>query len=162
MTDSGKVVEKTIIEYFIRVIKEHGHYLTFRCDVSNNGFMGIFIQKQKQLQKPFSSARNVDDLVSVMRELTENAPHHSPNNGDKYENITININHLLYFFLELNGVPIEELCVIGEEIFNLTCNAIYGESFEKNKPKDSIEDMTDIVRIKSKVFQDYVRQLPTS
>lgn len=68
----------------------------------------------------------------------------------------MNINHLLHFFLESKGVGMEELCVIGEEIFNLTCGTLYGDDFVKDKPMDSIEKMNDPIQVKSKIFQDYV------
>lgn len=157
MRDTNNVIEKTIIEYFIRVIKEHGYYIAFRSGVINSGLMGIFIPNtNKRADNPLAISRNINELAAALEKVNNEFKRHSQNQGDKYENITMNINHLLHFFLESRGVKMEELCVIGEEIFNLTCSTLYGDDFVKDQPKDSIEQMNDPIQVKSKIFQDYV------
>lgn len=157
MRDTNNVIEKTIIEYFIRVIKEHGYYIAFRSGVINSGLMGIFIPNtNKRADNPLAISRNINELAAALEKVNNEFKRHSQHQGDKYENITMNINHLLHFFLESRGVKMEELCVIGEEIFNLTCSTLYGDDFVKNQPKDSIEQMNDPIQVKSKIFQDYV------
>lgn len=157
MRDTNNVIEKTIIEYFIRVIKEHGYYIVFRSGVINSGLMGIFIPNtNKRADNPLAISRNINELAAALEKVNNEFKRHSQNQGDKYENITMNINHLLHFFLESRGVKMEELCTIGEEIFNLTCTALYGDEFVKDQPKDSIEQMNDPIQVKSKIFQDYV------
>ena len=157
MRDTNNVIEKTIIEYFIRVIKEHGYYITFRSSVINSGLMGIFIPNaNKRADNPLAISRNINELAVALEKVNNEFKRHSQNQGGKYENITMNINHLLHFFLESKGVKMEELCVIGEEIFNLTCSTLYGDDFVKDQPKDSIEQMNDPIQVKSKIFQDYV------
>ncbi len=157
MRDTNNVIEKTIIEYFIRVIKEHGYYIAFRSGVINSGLMGIFIPNtNKRADNPLAISRNINELAAALEKVSNEFKRHSQNQGDKYENITMNINHLLHFFLESRGVKMEELCTIGEEIFNLTCSTLYGDDFVKDQPKDSIEQMNDPIQVKSKIFQDYV------
>lgn len=157
MRDTNNVIEKTIIEYFIRVIKEHGYYIAFRSGVINSGLMGIFIPNtNKRADNPLAISRNINELAAALEKVNNEFKRHSQNQGGKYENITMNINHLLHFFLESRGVKMEELCVIGEEIFNLTCSTLYGDDFVKDQPKDSIEQMNDPIQVKSKIFQDYV------
>ena len=157
MRDTNNVIEKTIIEYFIRVIKEHGYYIAFRSGVINSGLMGIFIPNtNKRADNPLTISRNINELAAALEKVNNEFKRHSQNQGGKYENITMNINHLLHFFLESRGVKMEELCVIGEEIFNLTCSTLYGDDFVKDQPKDSIEQMNDPIQVKSKIFQDYV------
>ena len=157
MRDTNNVIEKTIIEYFIRVIKEHGYYIAFRSSVINSGLMGIFIPNaNKRADNPLAISRNINELAVALEKVNNEFKRHSQNQGGKYENITMNINHLLHFFLEPKGVKMEELCTIGEEIFNLTCSTLYGDDFVKDQPKDSIEQMNDPMQVKSKIFQDYV------
>lgn len=157
MRDTNNVIEKTIIEYFIRVTKEHGYYITFRSGVINSGLLGLLIPNtNKMMDNPLANSRNINELAKNLEKVNDSIRRHSQNQGDKYENITMNINHLLHFFLESKGVGMEELCVIGEEIFNLTCGTLYGDDFVKDKPTDSIEKMNDPIQVKSKIFQDYV------
>ena len=157
MRDTNNVIEKTIIEYFIRVIKEHGHYIAFRSGVINSGLMGIFIPNtNKRADNPLAISRNINELAAALEKVNNVFKGHLRDQSDKYNNITMNINHLLHFFLEPKGVKMEELCTIGEEIFNLTCTALYGDEFVKDQPKDSIEQMNDPMQVKSKIFQDYV------
>lgn len=157
MRDTNNVIEKTIIEYFIRVTKEHGYYITFRSGVINSGLMGLFIPNtNKRADNPLAISRNINELAMALEKFNDDFKGHLRDQGDKYNNITMNINHLLHFFLESKGVKMEELCTIGEEIFNLTCTALYGDEFVKDQPKDSIEQMNDPMQVKSKIFQDYV------
>ena len=157
MRDTNNVIEKTIIEYFIRVAKEHGYYIAFRSGVINSGLMGIFIPStNKRMDNPLANSRNVNELAMALEKFNDDFKGHLRDQSDKYNNITMNINHLLHFFLEPKGVKLEELCTIGEEIFNLTCTALYGDEFVKDQPKDSIEQMNDPMQVKSKIFQDYV------
>ena len=157
MRDTNNVIEKTIIEYFIRVTKEHGYYITFRSGVINSGLMGLFIPNtNKRADNPLAISRNINELAMALEKFNDDFKGHLRDQGDKYNNITMNINHLLHFFLEPKGVKMEELCTIGEEIFNLTCTALYGDEFIKDQPKDSIEQMNDPMQVKSKIFQDYV------
>lgn len=157
MRDTNNVIEKTIIEYFIRVTKEHGYYITFRSGVINSGLLGLLIPNtNKRVDNPLAMSRNINELAKNLEKVNDSIRRHSQNQSDKYENITMNISHLLHFFLESKGVGMEELCVIGEEIFNLTCGTLYGDDFAKDKPTDSIEKMNDPIQVKSKIFQDYV------
>ena len=157
MRNTNNVIEKTIIEYFIRVTKEHGYYITFRSGVINSGLLGLLIPNtNKRIDNPLAMSRNINELAKNLEKVNDSIRRHSQNQSDKYENITMNINHLLHFFLESKGVGMEELCIIGEEIFNLTCGTLYGDDFAKDKPTDSIEKMDDPIQVKSKIFQDYV------
>lgn len=176
----NKTIEKTVIEYFIRAVKEHGYYAKFRTSIQNSGIMGMLIHHGEHPERddnPFKKCRNIDDMANVLMQLTTGGRHmrgeippeimeqmHErgritppiPNINNKYDYITIEINHLLHFFLEANGARMEDLCRIGEEIYNMTCGTLYGDEFVQDQPQENIMDISDPIQVKSKIYQDYI------
>ena len=79
---------------------------------------------------------------------------------DKYEHVTMTINHLLHFFMEANGISMDKLCSMGEEIYNLSCNKLFGDALEDlEAQKEEAMHSKDDMQLKAKVFQDYVRDM---
>ena len=155
MKDEKYIIEETAIKSFLRVIKEHGYYFIFRNRVTNNGILKMFVHSQNHCENPFRSATNVKDLASSLNELSNNIGVHDRRN--KYQYITMTVNHLLHFFVEPHGVKMDDLCLMGEEIFNLTCTTLYGDKFTKEQPVDSIDEINNPYMLKSKIFQDFVK-----
>lgn len=172
-----KTIEKTVIEYFIRAVKEHGYYTKFRASIQNSGVIGMLVQQTVRDDNPFRKCRNIDDMANVLMQLTTGERHmHGeippdvmehmrergmmqppiPTINNKYDYITMEVNHLLHFFLEANGVHMKDLCRIGEEIYNMTCGTLYGDEFIQNQPQKNIMDIPDPVQVKSKIYQDYI------
>jgi hypothetical protein len=71
------------------------------------------------------------------------------------------INHLLHFFLETAGISMEKLCSMGEEIYNLSCNKLFGDTIDELDEKNDIEmnNINDLGQLKAKMFQDYVHDI---
>jgi hypothetical protein len=79
-------------------------------------------------------------------------------NMDKYEHVTMTINHLLHYFIESNGISMDKLCSLGEEIYGLSCFKLFGDSFEdtSKRQEEEIKTITDAGHLKAKLFQDYI------
>ena len=80
---------------------------------------------------------------------------------DKYEHVTMTINHLLHFFMEANGVSMDKLCSLGEEIYGLSCNKLFGDTIEdlEKQEEQEIKNITDGGQLKAKLFQDFIKGL---
>ena len=160
MRNKSNLIEKTVIEYFIRMTKKHHLYYKFRESVNGNGvFDTLFVKKKRTHDNPLSLSKNIDELASALNKLTASMSRQMRKKDDKYEYITMNINHLLHFFIEPHGVRMETLCLLGEEIFNLTCSTLYGDEFVANEHQDDLSTINDPVALKSKIFQDYVHDM---
>lgn len=159
MRNKSNLIEKTIIEYFIRMTKKHHLYYKFRSSVNGNGVFELFVKKKRMHDSPLSLSKNIDELASALNKLTASMAGRMRKKNDKYEYITMNINHLLHFFIEPYGVRMETLCLLGEEIFNLTCSTLYGDEFVANEHQDDLSTINDPVALKSKIFQDYVHDM---
>lgn len=159
MRNKSNLIEKTVIEYFIRMTKKHHLYYKFRESVNGNGVFELFVRKKRTHDNPLSLSKNIDELASALNKLTASMSRQMRKKDDKYEYITMNINHLLHFCIEPHGVRMETLCLLGEEIFNLTCSALYGDEFAANAHQDDLSTINDPVALKSKIFQDYVHDM---
>lgn len=58
---------------------------------------------------------------------------------DQYEPIAVLTNHLLKFYLEDGGVDRRLLPQLGENIFNWSCNTIFGNQFQEDMAKMNAE-----------------------
>lgn len=151
MNGTKNIIEMTVLEYFLRVVKEHGYYVTFR-----KTFKKSCLIDAKALANPFTECKKIEEIISTMQQISRHIPLEELFGRQKYAYITMNINHLLHFFLERNGIKPKELCVIGEEIFNLVGHSLYGDNFSKENSSENIDSINDIGQLKSKLFQDYV------
>ena len=157
-------IETVVLKCFIRVIKDNGYYMLYRRGVSNTGVMKRLINNAARSDSPFYTSTSTGDvirsLVDITKKMLASNGKGSINDVDRYEHVTMTINHLLHFFIEVSGVGMQTLCNLGEEIYALSCNKLFGDSLEDIEEHDEkIEEMEDIGKIKAKLFQNYVNDL---
>jgi len=166
--DSTENIELVVLNCFIRAIKTDGKYMLFRKGVKNSGFMEYFLKKipaySRSIDSPFLSADSTAKVAEILKKITNDMAKSNGKKGgvkdlDKYEHVTMTINHLLHFFMEANGVSMSKLCSMGEEIYNLSCNKLFGDTIEdlEKQQEDEMAGLTDLGQIKAKMFQDYVK-----
>jgi len=133
-------IELIVLKSFIRVIKDNGQYVYFRFGVRNNGILSYFYKSSKsgQTSSPFSNESSFDEIAKTLEQITKEMSSGGKKKMDDYEYVTMTINHLLHFFLECHGISIEQLSSIGEEIYGISCNKLFGDEFEySNGPEPS-------------------------
>ena len=109
---------------FLRVIKNYDMYHIFKkqFDARRNSSRG---------EGNVGGFGNLAELMLQIEQIAHKEMemsgrmHHNQN----YDNITFLINVLLRNFLEKGGVPPQKLGFYGQEIFDLTCYALYGEQY---------------------------------
>lgn len=155
--DKNNLIEKTIIEFFIREIKENNCYLMFRSGIREKGNCAIFSNLMHSYDTPLSNSKSINELSQNLKKLTEEliSQHQIKNPSNDYEYITITISHLLHYFIESNGVGMSKLCSMGEEIYKNVCNRLnYKETVD-----DDLSTMISPVQVKAKIFQDYINEV---
>ena len=167
-TDNKNNIETVVLKCFIRVLKNNGSYMLYRRCVNNTGIMKSIVKQTSRISadNPFSSASSSEQVISTLRKITNDMAKSNGKKGgindlDKYEIVTMAINHLLHFFMESNGVSMQRLCELGEEIYGLSCNKLFGDTIEdlEKQSEEELASMTDINRLKAKLFQDYIVDL---
>ena len=167
-TDNKDNIETVVLKCFIRVLKDNGSYMLYRRCVNNTGIMKSIVKQTSRISadNPFSSASSSEQVISTLRKITNdmaksNGKKGGVNDLDKYEVVTMAINHLLHFFMESNGVSMQRLCELGEEIYGLSCNKLFGDTIEdlERQSEEELASMTDINKLKAKLFQDYIVDL---
>ena len=155
-------IELVVFNSFIRAIKSDGKYMLFRSGIKNNGIMKAFLRNMRHTDTPFSSASSTEEIVKILEKITNEMVQRNGKGGikdmDKYEHVTMTINHLLHFFVEANGVSMDKLCALGEEIYSQSCFKLFGDSIEdldKQKDKEIIA-ITDAEHLKAKLFQEFI------
>lgn len=146
---TDKQIEKTVIKYFISVIKEHGHYPLFLANFPNYFFGRIFAKTIKPLCH-FSECHNLDDIIKLLR---SNNPMQL-DDKNKFDYVTSCVNNLLHSFIESRNIPMRSLCLMGEEIYDMSCKSLFGDNF-KEENDDEIGNLTDLMQVKSKLIQSY-------
>lgn len=163
-----KNIELVVLNCFIRTMKSSGKYMLYRCGVNNKGIMGILLKARKlhTPDSPFSYCSSTVEVVKALERITNEMARSNGKKGgakdlDKYEHVTMTINHLLHFFVESNGVPMEKLCSMGEEIYNLSCHKLFGDTLEDLQQQEVVElnNIEDAGQLKAKLFQDYIREI---
>ena len=153
-------IEIVVLNYFLRVIKSEGKYMFYRHRVRNNGLIGYLIgNKTPPLDCPFRDAASTNDVVKILKRLTkEMASKNGKKELDKYEHVTMTINHLLHYFVECYGVGMEALCSMGEEIYNLSCNKLFGDTLEdiRKQNDEELNNITSPQLLTAKLFNEYV------
>ena len=157
-------IERVVLRCFVRVIKDNGYYILYRRGVANTGVMKRLIKSNSRSDNPFSTSTSTNDVIRSLSDITKKMllsnGKGSVGDIDRYEHVTMTINHLLHFFIEVSGVGMQTLCNLGEEIYALSCNKLFGDSIEDIEEHDEkIEEMQDIGQIKAKLFQQYVNGL---
>lgn len=166
MGKNKKGVEFVVLEYFIRAMKSEGKYILFRKGVSNTGLLKYLIKTDYISSSPFINNSSALEVVDTLEKITNDMSKSNGKKGgikdlDKYEHVTMTINHLLHFFLEPTGMSMEKLCSIGEKIYNLSCNKLFGdalEDLEMIQEEEGIKAIKDRGQLKAKLFNDYVNE----
>ena len=148
----SKEMKDFVVQYFIRVCKNHKIYNTFRSSFNK--------VKRNRSGNPFGDFKNIYDFKDRLEQFTNKEYEHHRRTNDKYEKVTMMINHMMHFFLEKGGVDPRRLGMIGQEIFDLACYGIYGDEFlndmelmqEKQPPKPQND-------IEAYLMQLYMRML---
>lgn len=166
MKKDKKNIEFVVLNCFIRTIKTDGKYMLFRRGVKNTGIMKYLTRGNTYSDNPFSNAESTSDVCKTLERITNDMVKSNGNNSgikglDKYEHVTMTINHLLHFFLETAGISMEKLCAMGEEIYNLSCNKLFGDTIDELDEKNEIEinNINDLGQLKAKMFQNYIHDI---
>lgn len=165
MKKTDNNIEFVVLRCFIRVIKEDGTYLYFRDGIKDDSVVGYILRKRNcrpmQHDNPFATSSAIDDVVKVLSTITKDMnSHNGKKHIDRYEHVTMTINHLLHFFMEANGLSMDKLCRLGEEIYNLSCNKLFGDTLEDLEQYDEKpEEINDINQLKAKLFHDYINDV---
>lgn len=157
-------IELVVLKCFIRTIKSDGKYMLYRRGVNNTGIMKYLLKNYRpSSDSPFASATSNLDVANTLEKITNDMVRSNGKKGgvkdlDKYEHVTMTINHLLHFFMEANGVPMQKLCSMGEEIYGLSCNKLFGDTIEEveKHQEQEINNIKDLGQLKAKMFQDYI------
>ena len=159
-------IENVVFRCFIRAIKSDGKYMLFRKGVTNTGIMKFLVKGRPSSDSPFANSSSTKDIVMTLEKITNDMAKSNGKKGgikdlDRYEHVTMTINHLLHFFMESNGVSMQKLCSIGEEIYNLSCNKLFGDTLEDLERHDEQEmhEIRDLGQLKAKLFQEYVNEV---
>ena len=160
-------IEFVVFNCFIRAIKSDGKYMLFRRSVNNKGIMKYLIKNPaRNSDNPFYASSSIEDVVKTLEKITNDMAKSNGKKGgikdlDKYEHVTMTINHLLHFFMEANGVAMDKLCSLGEEIYGLSCNKLFGDTIEdlEKQEEQEIKNITDGGQLKAKLFQDFIKGL---
>ena len=162
----NKNVESVVLNCFIRVIKTDGKYMLYRRGVKNKGIIGYLLRKSMRpmsSDNPFINADSSEKVADTLRDITNSMAKSNGKRGgikdlDKYEHVTMTINHLLHFFMEPNGISMDKLCSMGEEIYGLSCNKLFGDTIEEIEKQQEVEmdKLSNLNEIKAKMFKDYV------
>lgn len=138
-------IERVVLKCFVRVIKNRGKYMLYRKDLGANGLYKALFRKKRSCDSPFASAENNEDVIKILAKITAQMEGNDSElakrlSTDKYERITVTINHLLHFFMEANGVSMKNLCDMGEEIYCMSCKILYGDDYEETIFRESKRD----------------------
>lgn len=123
-------IEKIIGSYFIRACKNHDVYTVFRSRFHPE-------TKGKYIQPNGDTCKNIYEMFHNVHRTALSTHNHHPMENDKYEHVTNMINIMLQYYLEGGGVHPNQLGQIGQEIFNLSCYAIYGQEFLDDMEKEN-------------------------
>jgi len=158
-------IEVVVFNYFVRALKSDGKYMIFRQGVNNTGIMKFLVKKAHTHDSPFSSLSTTKEIVETLRKITDDMARNNGNsNGvygmDKYEHVTMTINHLLHFFLESYGLPMDKLCSLGEEIYNYSCHKLFGDTMEdlETQKAENINKVNSEAELMAKLFHNFVNE----
>ena len=166
--DKKNNIETVVLNCFIRVLKDNGSYMFYRRCVDNTGIMKALLKSsnRRSADNPFSSASSTTQVVDTLRRITNdmaksNGKRGGVNDLDKYEIVTMAINHLLHFFMETNGVSMQRLCELGEEIYSMSCFKLFGDTEDdlEKQSENELSSMTNSEQIRAKLFQEFVKDL---
>ena len=160
-------IERVVLKCFIRIIKDNGTYMLYRRNVNNTGIMKALLKgRNTYSDNPFASASSTEDVISTLKRITNDMAKSNGKKGgskdlDKYEVVTMAINHLLHFFMETNGIAMQKLCELGEEIYSMSCYKLFGDTIEdiNKQNEDELSSIESPDQLKAKLFQNFITDL---
>lgn len=165
--NSANDIERVVLKCFIRTLKDNGTYMLYRRNVNNTGIMKALLRRKNTYSdNPFSSASSTEDVISTLKRITNDMAKSNGKKGgskdlDKYEVVTMAINHLLHFFMETNGIAMQKLCELGEEIYSMSCYKLFGDTIEdiNKQNEDELSSIESPDQLKAKLFQNFITDL---
>lgn len=146
MLKQKKEMKDLVCKYFIRVCKNHDMYSLAKNQI---------ITFQNCNNTPFGCYKNIFELSDKLHVFTEKEYKNFAKDNTKYEKVTLMINHLLHFFLETKGIEPMRLRMLGQEIFDLVCYNMYGDTYVNDLKKIH----THYVKDEEVLFKIYVNLL---
>ena len=131
-----------VLKNLCRVLKNRNLFVKFRCTIGSNTLnkmsqpylslmtpiLGRYISRISR-ESPFGNCGSINDILCTIASGTLlKVDLESEENIQK--NITATTNILIHFLLEKNLGSIKEAEKIGEEVFNLTCEGLFGKGFK--------------------------------
>lgn len=164
--EANNDIEIVVLKCFLRVIKNEGKYMFFRRGINNSGIMKHLLKQyyRPSSDNPFLNCSSNAEIANTLHTISDQMAVHNGNKKgisglDRYEIVTMTINHLLHFFIEANGVPMEHLCQMGENIYSLSCNILFGdaiEDIEEQQRQQPEIKITSAAQLKAKLFSDFM------
>ena len=164
--DKQYLIEFLILKNFIAAIKKRGMYVYFRRSVgicTNNPASNLYMSinscrenvKHDMKDNPFINAGNMLEFLQIMVSVIGKRGEDIKNEKEMQYHISNGVNMLLHVFIENHNNNFDFLCQIGEEIFNATCQDIYGKDFQDMTKQISKEDIS-----KLKAFHEAIASNP--
>ena len=131
-----------VFKNLCRVLKNRNLFVKFRCAIGSNTLnkmsqpyinlmapiMDRYISRIRR-ESPFGNCGSINDILCTIASITLfKVDLESEESIQK--NITATTNILIHFLLEKNLGSIKEAEKIGEEVFNLTCEGLFGKEFK--------------------------------
>lgn len=144
-----KVLERVVLKSFKRVIKEHSLYPKFIIGTGGGGLSKDIAMKRtkkkgsKLPNTPFQQVKTVDGIMKKLSEIVHTtAVERGMVTPDTYDRVTMAVNHLLHFYLELAGLTLDQLSRIGSEVYEKSIRELLGdEAVDSTEPDfDSMSD----------------------
>lgn len=128
---------------FTMVVKRHNLYVRVRCGLGQlNPPHNIFMTEAARVHNlhkvadrlnsynPFKKAKNLNDVYRIMYGLIERKIKRHPTEIELQTYVQDSVNSLIRCLLERIVPRMDMLGKIGEEVYNLTCQCIYGGEFQ--------------------------------
>lgn len=129
-------IETVVIKMFWAILKKRKMYFALRRLLpSKTGSYKIW-GGSKSPHGPFFECENINDIAKKLTDLTvEVGITTDVRKMDKYDRVTADINHLLHFCVE-HSLSMEAMSQIGQEVFDMSNFALFGDKIEEqiNEP----------------------------
>ena len=135
-------IEKLVLMNFIAVLKKYDKYPLFRCTVgvktgnvisnlykSMSGFKSIMLSQRDN--NIFENAQNIDSFVQMLKDIQNGGlPRNVTDQREIQKYIAGCTNFLLHLYLERFVGDFKLLEEIGKQIFDMSCEKLFGKGFE--------------------------------
>lgn len=161
-------IERVVGKSFLRVVKNHGQYIvvmkmfkrlpldTIRGE-RRRGDDGGGNRPSIDIPKSYKYNDFIASLNKFAQSEYSEKGRRSGGSSDRYEYVTILINHLLHNLLEKGGIHPQELGLYGQEIFDLSCFEAYGDEFlnDMDKMRQEHPEMMNRGKLRMQLTQEY-------